>query len=286
MVKYGRNYILEVETSDHKTITVELPFTVEFDIHRNSFSSANASQIRVYNLNPDHRSQIRKDQFDYADIRQIWFQAGYGDNLATAFKGNITMASSVREGVNFISNIESFDGGYAYVNAIAPNTPFPAGTTEEAMIVSLAKSMPGTTLGAIGSYPKQIERGNSFTGPTPKILSEISGNSFFIDNGKVNVLKSDECLAGDTLIVNPQSGLLGTPVKENAYINVEMLFEPSIRIAQLVNLQSGSADHLNGIHKVISIKHRGVISSSVSGTAITQLGLLSGKFNPVQSRSS
>ncbi len=281
MDKYNRNYILLVQKRDGTTLKIQRPFTVEFDIHRNSLSSANVASIRVLNLAPETRSQIRKDQYDFGDLRSISFFAGYGENLSLAFTGNITQAWSVREGTNFVTQIESFDGGFAYVNATTEQA-FPGGTQQSTIIDSLAKSLPGVTVGAIGNYEGQISRGNSYSGSSTNILAELTGGGFFIDNGKVYCFKDNECLAGDILVINPKSGLLGTPVKETTYINFDVLFEPTIRVGQLVRLESQTAEVFNGTHKVLSIVHRGIISEAVAGSAITSVGLLPGTFNPIE----
>lgn len=281
MDKYNRNYELVIQKRDGTFLRITRPFTVEFDIHRNSLSSANTCSIRIYNLNQNSRNQIRKDQFDFGDLRTIGFSAGYGDKLSLAFAGNITQAWSVREGTNMITQIECYDGGFAYVNAITSNQ-YPAGTQVGSIIDSLARTLPGVQVGAIGDFPGQISRGNSYTGNTIERLTEITGGSFFIDNGKANCLRDGECLDGDIPLINAEAGLLGTPVKEQQYINLELLFEPSIAVGQLIQLQSVTAEVFNGSHKVLSIKHRGIISDAVSGSAVTSLGLLPGVFTAVQ----
>ena len=283
MDKYNRNYVLLIGKKDGTTLRVTRPFTVEFDIHRNSLSSANVASFRIYNLNQNNRSQIRKDAFDYADLRSIAFTAGYGDKLSLAFKGNISIAWSVREGTNMITQIESYDGGFAYINAIT-NDQYRANTTQQSIIESLVSNLPGgVSRGTIGTYEGSISRGNSYSGNTTDILTEITGGGFFIDNMKANCLNDNECLDGDIPVVDAKSGLLGTPVKEQTYINFDILFEPSLRIGQLINLQSGTAEHFNGTHKVLSLKHRGVISEAVAGQAVTSVGLLPGVFTPVPS---
>ncbi len=280
MDKFNRNYLLEIGKQDGTVLRVARPFTVEFDIHRNSFSSANVASIRIYNLNKDNRSQVRKDATDYGDLRTIAFAAGYGEKLSLAFTGNISQAWSVREGTNFITQIESYDGGFAFQNAIT-DTQYIAGTPQSSIIESLVQSLPGVTPGSIGSYQGQIARGNSFSGPTVELLKEITGGGFFIDNGKANCLADTECLEGDIPVVNSQSGLLGTPVKEQTYITFDILFEPNLHVGQLIQLDSETGDHFNGTHKVLWIKHRGVISEAVAGQAITSVGLLPGVFTPV-----
>lgn len=287
MDKFDRNYVLLIEKKDGTTLKVMRPFTVEFDIHRNSQSSANVAQLRIYNLNPNNRSQIRLNQFDQLEQRKVTFAAGYGKNLSLAFDGNISQAWSVREGVNMITQIESFDGGFAYINAVT-GQPFKSGTPKKTIVDSLAASLPGVTKGAIGNYAGSTSRGSSYSGNTTDLLDQLTGGGFFIDNGKAHCLSDDECLAGDIPTINAQSGLLGTPVKESTYINFDMLFEPSLRVGQLIKLESSTvsaSDRINGIHKVLSIKHRGIISEAVCGNAITSVGLLPGNFTPVPEQS-
>lgn len=280
MDKFGRTYRLLIEKKDGTVITVEPPFTVEFDIHRNSLSSANVGKIRIYNLAPDNRNQIRKNQYDYQDQRTITFYAGYGKNMPLAFTGSITQAWSVREGNNMVTQIESFDGGFAYINALT-NTSFPNGVPKTSIIDSLVKNLPGVKVGAIGDYQGQITRGSAYSGSTPDLLVEITGGGFFIDNGKANCLNDNECLESDIPLINAQSGLLGTPVLEQQYINFEMLFEPGLKVAQLIQLVSETESLFSGTHKVLSLQHRGVISPSVSGSATTSVGLLPGVFTSV-----
>lgn len=276
MAKFGRNYILNVQTQGGSTLTIRLPFTIEFDITRNVLTSANVSQIRVYNLNANHRSQIRKNINDYGDNRIIQLLGGYGDNLALLFEGNITQAWSVREGVNFITQIESFDGGFAFANSIA-SMSFPAQTEQETVVNSLITNLAGSGVkpGVVGNIEGQLSRGNAYNGKTCDILREITGGRFYIDNAKAYVLADNECISGPVTTINAKSGLLGTPIREQTIINFDMLFEPKLIVGQQVVLDSLTADsNINGTYKVISLKHRGIISEAVAGDAITSVGLL------------
>lgn len=275
--KFGRNYILKVELKDQTTLTVKPPFTIEFDITRNVMTSANVASIRIYNLNSYHRAQIRKNINDNDAFRSIELKAGYGDTIADIFSGNITQAWSVREGTNFISQIESFDGGFAFANSISDITVVkntPKLSVMETLIEDLTDA--GISLGVIGSFPGSSTRGNAYSGNTTDILQELSGGRFFIDNGKAYILADNECVFGPVTLINAASGLLNTPIREQTIINFDMLFEPKLIIGQKVILQSTTTDdsNVNGSYKVISLKHRGMISKAVCGDAITSVGLL------------
>ncbi len=271
MDKFGRNYQLQVQTQSGDTLTIGMPFTIEFDITRNTLSSANVCQVRLYNLSPVNRNQIRFNASDYGQFRAIRLRAGYGDDLPEIFSGNISQAWSVREGVNFISQIECYDGGFAY-NTGRVDTSLPAGTPQQTVIRHLASTgLPNVKVGTIGVYPGALTRGNTYSGSTMNVLGEMTGGGAFIDRGVFNALGTNEYIAdiSTTLIINAKSGLLGTPVLEETIVRFDMLFEPSLNTGRLILLDSLTGDAFNGLYKVIGIKHRGMISAAVCGSVIT-----------------
>lgn len=274
-LKFGRNYLLSVENIEGDTLFVEPPFTLEFDITRNLLSSANVASIRIFNLSAKNRNLLRKDVSDYGRLRAIELRAGYGTNLPVIFSGNVTQAWSVREGVNFITQIESFDGGFAFANGVT-NEQFSTGTPVSSVIATLLNNLPGVTAGVIGSYPGTLSRGNSYNGSTTDLLATLTGGGFFIDNGKAHCLGDSECLEAEIAIINSASGLLGTPVREQTILHFPIIFEPRLAVGQIVELDSITDTNFNGFWKVISVKHRGMISESVCGDAVTDVGLFYG----------
>lgn len=279
MNKFLRNYSLALTVqkdmnSTAETIIVELPFTVEFDITRNTLTSANVCQIRIYNLNPSHRSQIQKNVTSYGNappIITIALKAGYGDNLPVIFQGNASQAWSVRQGTNFITQIECFDGGFAYVNG-ATSLTVPQGTPYKTVITNLINSLfPNVVLGSVGDYSGSTPKQVTYSGNTIDILRELTGGGFFIDNGKGYALNNNEysIAAGPPQTIDASSGLLNTPVLEQTIVRFDMIFEPSLNIGTGINLMSSTNATFNGFYKITSVKHRGMISQTVCGDAIT-----------------
>ncbi len=278
--KLGRNYSLAVQTIEKDFLRIAPPISIEFDINRNTLSSLNTASIRIYNLSDDSRNQIRKNAQNTGDLRQVSLVAGYGKNMGTLFTGTMSQAWSVREGVNFITQIECFDGGFAVLNGEFSQT-FQANTKQTDILGTMIDSLPSVSRGAIGSHPGSISRANPYSGNTVSLLNELTNGGFFIDNGKANCLGDSECIAGDVPVINEKSGLLGTPVLEQTFLTFDMIFEPKIYIGQKVQLQSSTfkdinGNNLNGFYKVVSLKHRGMISESVCGDAVTSVGLLYG----------
>lgn len=271
MDKFNRNYEISVQTRSGDTLSIKPPFTIEFDITRNTLTSANVCQVRLYNLSLVHRNQIRRNASDYGPPFQgIELKAGYGNNLPVIFTGNISQAWSVREGTNFITQIECYDGGFAFNNGTV-SLQFPANTSQDTIIRAIAAQLPHTSVGSIGSYPGTTTRGTSYTGNPAQILAELTGGGFFIDKSKVNALGTDEYIPNPNglLVINARSGLLGTPVLEQTICRFDIIFEPTLNVGNVVQLVSATEINFNGLYKVTAVKHRGMISEAVCGTVIT-----------------
>lgn len=272
-VKRQLNYSLSVlPYQATEAIVIKPPFTIEFDITRDTLGSVNQSKIRVYNLSEKNRSLLRRDVTALNQVMRIQFKAGYGNDLSVMFNGNVSQGWSIREGQNFITELQSFDGGYAANNAYSYRS-FEGGTTNNAMIGSFMDDLTkfGLERGALGEFPGKIGRGNAHGGSTFNILTEMTNSGFFVDNGKANCLQENEYIDGNILLITAKSGLLGTPVRENTNIRFEMLLEPKVQVAHAIRLDSGTAKNFNGTYKVVGVSHRGMISESVAGNATTSV---------------
>lgn len=306
-VKFGRAYSLYIQEEEQSFATVnnrlastvitpttpgflqvELPLTVEFDINRDILASCNTSSIRVYNLAQGTRSQIFHLQTQGGFYRQVQLQAGYQNPWSQApnlplpviFNGNIREAWSVREGNNFITQIESFDGGFAFQNSTI-NTVFAANTKDQDKIKTLLSGLDGVSLGHVGSYTNVSLRQTSMSGNIAQILKDHF-TGFYIDNGVAYCLNDNECVPGSTPVISSETGLLGTPrIEAQKFVVCEMLFEPNLRMSELVELRSKDFRGIrpktdSNIYKVIGIHHKGVISGAVCGEAITTVKLTGG----------
>lgn len=285
LTKLKRNYILQVQRNQPFSnepsgsfLTIKPPFTIEFDINRNTLSSANNCTLRIYNLGLLNRNAILKDQFDSIINRQVVLHAGYGDgpNFPLIFLGTITRAWSVREGNNFITQIDAFDGGNAFVNA-KTSLNFPSGTPYQNIIVALVKELAqfGIKPGHIGSFSGSVSRGYAPEASITETLVNLTGGGFYIDNGFANCLSTSEVFADDQIqVISAQTGLLNTPVREETLLNIETIFEPNLRVGQAVKLQSVTGANYNAQYRVVGIHHKGMISNAVCGNLVTNVSVL------------
>lgn len=285
MDKFGRNYSLEVQAIDGSLLTIELPFTLEFDIQKNNLGSANAASFRIYNLSKNHRSALRFDAYQFGNFRSLILKAGYGSDLSTIFNGNISQAWSVREGNNFITELQCFDGGFALTNAKTGQTAV-AGTTTKEIIQRVFNDLKpySVSTGAIGNSfnPVTISRGRPYSGATKDILNELTSKGFFINDSKAYALGDGDYIPGQFDTINSETGLIGTPLLNRTTVTIDMIFEPRLIMYQKVALKSVADAIFNRDYKVIGIQHRGMISPAVCGVATTHVTLNAGLLNLVE----
>ena len=276
--KFGLNYVLTVQEKTGESVIIKPPFTIELDITRNTLTSANVCQVKIYNLGAKTRGKIHRNKTDWgAPFQGISLEAGYGTNLTEVFNGNISASWSVREGVNYITQIECFDGGFAFVNS-KTNRSFPAGTPQTAIIASMTGDLDYVKPGVVGKYDGILLRGNSYSGNTVQLLRELTGGGLFIDKSTAHCLGDAEYIInGGTIAVNAGTGLLQTPVLERTIAHFDMLFEPGLNVGRLANITSVSAPQFNGIRKIVEVKHRGMISEAVASSVVTTGGFFYSK---------
>jgi len=278
-MKFGRQYRLLIEISEEgkKTEFIEIknPLTIEFQLERSTSSNLNNAIIRVYNLKESNRKGIFQNVFDYKNAklqrRRIVLQAGYGD-LSTVFIGDLIEAYSYRQNNNIITFMNALDSGFTAYNSYI-NKTFEAGISRANLFDELVNFL-GLKKGQVGETEGNYKRSVPLNGNTFNLLNKNYKDEFFIDLETVNKLAENESLSGEILLINSESGLLGTPLLQGTFLVVELIFEPKVKVGQLVKIESSFNSEWDGQYKVLGIKHDVVISEATSGQAKTTLQLL------------
>lgn len=272
-MKFGRKYQLSLEVAGGQNVTISLPFSCEFVVSRNSLASANTGFFRIYNLGKETRNLIQFDQYNVTQFRAIQFRAGYAQFTPLIFNGTIRKACSYRNGVDMITEIEAYDGGFQMVNGFTSMT-LGSGTSAAQVIQSLAGSLPGIGGSAIvGNFPSINLRGEVLFGNTWNLIQQKSNGQAIIDNNQVKALAQDEAIVGEIPRIDASTGLLGSPKRADAMLEFEILFEPRLTVGQVIELKSTTNEIFNGTYKVMGFEHRGIISPSVAGDAKTSVSL-------------
>lgn len=251
------------------------PITINFNIKKSLFQSTNIATITLYNINPGVRESIYHDRLlmlDNVNNKTVTLLAGYGDTLTTCLFGHIQQCSSERVGTNIVTTIEVIDPD---ILSQYTNVTFEAGTTFREAIDYLSSQFPNLKTGEIGNFQGEFKTPTTFDNNSFAVINELTGGHTFIDNGFINSLNDNELLSNyGAYLIQSDTGLLSTPKRYDAILEVEMLFEPNIRIGQLVEIVSTTQSRFNGQYKVEGIEHNCTISGAVSGSRITRLQLL------------
>lgn len=303
MTKFMRNYLIKWINLDlQETILIGdenwqkeegwvYPnlLTINLDVNRNTFAASNECHLQIYNLNKSKRQQMYHDRYRPDKVIFLEILAGYGQNLSLIFRGKVLQSYSYMQGNDMITDIEALDIGFmSYIkdgrNINYTSMTLEAGTSKKEAIERIQADMEeGSQIGAIGSIGNvTYQTPVSFLGNSIFTLDTITGGHIFVDLGKINVLSDKEVIdIGQVPVINAETGLLGTPMRREGQLEVDILFEPSYIVGQAVALETATGvQEFNGVFKVIGVHHTGVISAANCGTLRTKLNLWYGNRLP------
>ena len=276
-------HIEKDQDGNDKIVQDNAQLTCNFTVTRGILSDSNKCTIRIYNLAPETRSQIFMDAFqgwDQSKWKFVKLEAGYDGDLSPLFIGRVLQAYSYRAGgqTDIITEIQAqaldmFDCQTSYT--------FEAGTTyKDAVKTIVATSMPNVKIGNIGDLKGEFKTPTTFDGSVIENINKIVGGNAFVDNDQLNVLMSNEVIDVPVPVITQANGLLDTPNRRDANLEVKMLFEPSLIVGQLLEIQSGVQSDFNGQYKVMGLTHDCTISGAQAGTRTTTVNLYIGPFLP------
>lgn len=235
------------------TFEITDPLQITFDGRKSIDGGLNTFTLNVFNLNEPKRLALIKDTEEVKYI-PVQFEVGYQGQLLKVFRGDVRTAGTKRDGVNYITTLECYDGGYDYLESFTSRSV----KSKKKAIDEILKDMPHTGRGAITDIGEQI-RPKVMVGSSSKLVEEIlkPDETFYIDEEKLYIIKDDEVVNEFIPVVAPSTGLINTPERDSKRVTFTSLMNPQIKIGGLVELRSTSAEHLNGIYKVRTISYKG-----------------------------
>ena len=271
MAKHQRKYRLEIQDVKKDLVIIELPFSINFDINKAIYANVCTGSITVYNLSESTRNSIVKNivQTDISRMRTVQLYAGYeGQELPSIFKGTISHCYSRRQGVDFLTVIEVNSGSDLLANSYV-SMAISSGTTYKDYIAEMCGKINGSARKIVGNFEGVFKRATQVLGAPEKLLKDFTDGNFFIDGDNILVLKDDEAIAGILNEINSDTGLLGSPQREENFLLFDIIFEPRLLMGQWVKLNSSTIGFFKGTYKVVGYHHVGSISETICGTAKT-----------------
>lgn len=253
---FGREATLTIGTIEIKDLRFAFSITATLK------PQPNKATIQVFNLNPDHRSQI--EQLGTVPVR---LDAGYKDGTQTLFLGDLRTCPSMRDGADVVTVVESGDGAKA-VQKSRVAISVAKGTNTDKVLRDVATAI-GVSAGNLNDAVTKIK--TSFPGsgsifPTGTVLMGSAAREmtnickslnleWSIQQGKLQILERGKALAGEAVLLSKYTGMIDAPTVDNkGVLSVSSLLNPEIFPGRLLVLEG---DRLHGQYRIEECEYKG-----------------------------
>lgn len=282
MIKKDPIYKITIYTQN-ETIVISSPITCQMSVTRNVHSTSCKASVQLYNLAPSTRAKIFQDLFipEPSQWKYLHIEAGYKtyDSMSLIFMGRILQAYSHKSGgaTDIITEIQAqaldlFDCNTSHT--------FAAGTPIKDIYKTIAQDLPNCIIGNTGAIEGEIRTATTFDGNALDELNKISGGNTYIDNGVINTIMNNECIAVPVPVMADDTGLIETPMRRGASLNIKTIFEPTLIIGQLLEVKSKVFADYNGQYKILGFTHNCLFSETQTGVRTTEIELWYGALLP------
>jgi len=238
-----------------------------FSTRKTWTSEPNASEITIYNPGPDLMSAVKKGA-------RVVLEVGWNWQMSILAKGRILFHQTKRQGPDKTLVLNVSDGGHELSRAFTSAAY--SGTVE---IRKVLKSLASDLQVGVGNALKRVEEGDvkgavdqwmngmALHGKTGDALDRVlglAGLDWSIQDGELLVMKAGEFTNDPVVIVNRETGLIGSPetqvsIAGNVVVPMRMtsftsLLNPLIRPGRRVSLDG---EHIKGLLAVAFVTHTG-----------------------------
>lgn len=206
---------------------LRVSFKVRKAVPKKATASPSASspdmELKVYNL--AERTRRNLDELVSTKARGVAIDAGYGEDVGTVFRGEVTRAYSVREGTEWATTIIAKAGrtlGQTVLNETVP----PGATKVDRvlrMLEAAQRDNPGVSFTRALDRFKQrdmagaldeLGRGVTLSGRAfdqYRVLAQDLGLETWVEDEEVVALMADEVRGDRRVVLTPRTGLVGAP---------------------------------------------------------------------------
>lgn len=231
---------------------------VIFQVEKNLESNPNTAKISVYNLSAQARALAEKEK------AVVILDVGYGENIEQLFYGDITRAYISRQGPDRVTTIECGDGSNA-LRSVHIDMSYAPGTDLKQVIKDVAQSFVDQGKVVMGSLlgieSEKAQTGIALSGSSKRIMDNLTtkqGLEWSIQDNTLQILPTDEDSGLQAVLLTPETGLIGSPVKREIQdgpgIEFKALIQPRLVPGRLVKITSREVD---GLYKLRSVSFAG-----------------------------
>ena len=242
-----------------------------FKVEKSMTQTPNLSEISVYNLSAQTENTLIKTS------QRIVVEAGYQSaEYGLIFDGDVVQPLRDKEdGTTYKLTLISQDGDQFLNNGFISQS-FAAGLTprEVANAVTTGATSPAQMATISENLEnKQYARGKVCFGLARDCLRQIARTeqaAFYVNEGKVNIVKAQDLPTGQIISLTPRSGLIGVPEMTDEGVKAKCLLNPLLDLNTFVHIdnrfvrqqkaardsQPREVNH-DGIFRIVSLTHEG-----------------------------
>lgn len=248
MPVFGRSAYVKIDTLKVEGLDIRFDVTLQ----ANNLGKA---VIEIFNLSEAHRKQLEKAK----DLDVELCVAYDTQTPLTLFKGVVRQAKNKKQGVDWISILESGDGDKAQKAHVS--TSHPPKTDLEVVWKDIVKQIEGFGVkagNAAAAFKKAISEGKlkdgvsqlveglAIHGPALQELKKIARRGQLdveIQNGELVVIPFNTAAETLAIVLSPTTGLIGSPEKMvdkdgKSYVQVRSLILPGLLPRRKVKVDS------------------------------------------------
>jgi hypothetical protein len=223
-----------------------------FRVERSSQKEPNTAAISIYNLSKATRARLQE-----LALPTI-LEAGYFGSRSTIFAGKLEYGSTTRDGANWITALQSSDGGQQIASSRV-NLSFAGGTDIGTVLRRLAqelglglgnvreKAAAGSLRGAITQYLNGIVLNGKTYEQLEKVARQM-GYGLSVQAGQIQLLGPTETLAEEAVLLTRTTGLIGSPeAGEDGKVKARSLLQPDLVPGRRLRIES---EEVTGFYRV------------------------------------
>ena len=231
---------------------------VQFSVVRFLKKEPNTAQVVLYNLKKDNRARLQEKNLETT------IDAGYSNNVSQIFSGQLEYGSSVQQGTDWLTTLQSGDGSQNFRKARI-NTSF-KGPVKIGQVLRAAGEALGFKLGNLqqkideGSIRQELQEwtnGKVLSGKAEKVFDRIVkslGYGWSVQDGQIQILGPKEVLSQTAIRLAVENGistgLIGSPEPgEDGFVKARALLQPELMPGRRVQIQTREVDGFFRIEK-------------------------------------
>lgn len=249
------NYVMQIPN----VLKVE-GLRVTFKVERDDKPQPNTLELTITNLSEKSRNRIE------GKGNRVVLNAGYADQVAQIFSGDMRTCVSRKVGTDWITRILAGDSERAFRHARVNNS-FDVNARVADVVSGTIKALQsdsGTALQKAQELAGEFSSGYvqaSRASTELTTLLEPYGWSWSFQDGRIELLAPGEVLPGDGPLLSPDTGLIGVPELTDPdkkggprTLKARSLLQPTLRPGQRFQITSRSK---SGTYKAIKVTHLG-----------------------------